>query len=362
LPVLNDRVVELGLGSEASSRRRVEALRGLIEQSIGVLRDAIAVYAEADYNDCCDGLDDCRGAVASGADPDTLEERVGPCLDASRRAVADIRLKQQERRRELTGLVTLVREAIAAVGIENDSLRTGLIRSLDRFEAVGQFGDIKEIKKRLAAEVLVMKQAMAERNQAWEARVEELGERVTLLETELLTSRREASLDPLTHLANRRTFDRTCREWTKSPRAGFVLAMIDIDGFKAINDAFGHGGGDRALVAVAQALKGSVRAQDLVARIGGDEFALLMSDLTLRQAESRLKTVVASIAAIQLPSVPDPSFVLTVSCGASECSAGDTSSSLIQRADEALYEAKRTGKNRVLTKARPYLSDLMKRR
>ena len=362
LLVLKDRVIELGLGSEASSRRNAEMLRHLVEQSIAVLRDAIAVYAEADYNECCDALDECRKEVAGAGDTDALDDRVEPCLDVSRKAVADIRLKQQERRRELTGLVSLVREAITAVGVENDSLRTGLIRSLDRFEAVGQFGDIKEIKRRLAAEVIVMKQSMAERSSAWEARVEELGERVTLLETELLTSRREASLDPLTHVANRRTFDRACREWTKSARAGFVLAMVDIDGFKAINDAFGHAGGDSALVAVAQALKGSVRAQDLVARIGGDEFAILMADLTLRQAESRLKTVVAAVAAVQLPTVPDPSFTLTVSCGASEFSAGDTASSLIQRADEALYEAKRSGKNRVLTKARPYLSDLMKRR
>jgi diguanylate cyclase len=359
--VLNDKVIELGL-SESSSRRHVEALRGLVDQSVAVLRDAIAVYDEAEYNECCDGLDECRTAVAEGVDTITLEDRLGPCLDAGRQAVDDIRDKQQERRRELNGLVALVREAVSAVGVENESLRTGLTRSLDRFEAVGQFGDIKEIKKRLAAEVLVMKQAIAERQQSWEARVEELGERVSVLETELLTSRREASLDPLTHVANRRTFDRTCREWTKSARAGFVVAMIDIDGFKAINDAFGHAGGDSALVAVAQALKKSVRAQDLVARIGGDEFALLVSDLTLRQAESRLKHVVASIAATGLPSVPDPSFMLTVSCGASEFSAGDTSSSLIQRADEALYEAKRSGKNRVLTKARPYLSDLMKRR
>jgi diguanylate cyclase (GGDEF)-like protein len=362
LPVLNDRVIELGLGSDSASRRHIESLRGLIDQSVAVLRDAIAVYAETDYNECCDGLDGCRIAVAEGAETSVLESRLVPSLDAGRKAVADIRSKQQERRRELSGLVALVREAVAAVGVENDSLRTGLSRSIDRFEAVGQFGDVAEIRKRLAAEVLEMKQTMADRHQAWEARVEELGERVTLLETELLTSRREAALDALTHVANRRTFDRTCREWTKSARSGFVLAMIDIDGFKAINDAFGHATGDRALVAVAQALKASVRSQDLVARIGGDEFALLISDLTLRQAESRLRSVVASMGNAKVGDVPDPSFVLAVSCGASEFSAGDTSSSLIQRADEALYDAKRAGKNRVVTKSRPYVSDLMKRR
>jgi diguanylate cyclase (GGDEF)-like protein len=143
---------------------------------------------------------------------------------------------------------------------------------------------------------------------------------------------------------------------------GFVLAVLDIDSFKAINDHHGHAQGDRALVALAETLKNSVRAHDLVARLGGDEFALLMTGLTLRQAEFRLKTVIATLAASHFAGVDSTTFTLTVSCGAAEFSAGDTSASLIHRADEALYSAKHLGKNRVVTKASPFLADLMKRR
>ncbi len=358
----NDRVIGLGLGNELLVPGQAAAWRGMVDQSVGVLRDAIAVYADADYNECCEGLEACRASVADGAEATVLADRLAPCLDAGREAVADIRIRQQERRREVASLVALLREAVSAAGLEHKGLRTSLHDSLDRFEAVGQFGDIDDIKKRLASEIQAMKQSMAERLQGWEARVTELGERVALLEAELLTSRHEASLDPLTHVANRRSFDRTYREWTKPTGSGFVMAVFDIDGFKAINDAFGHAAGDRALVAVAQALKASVRSQDLVARMGGDEFVVLVADLTLRQADARLRSMVASVATSRLTAGPDPNSFCTVSCGAAEFSAGDTPASLIQRADEALYQAKRAGKNRVVTRARPFVADMMRRR
>jgi diguanylate cyclase len=360
--VRNDRMIALGLGKERTDPGQVAVLRGMADQSVEVLRDAIAVYADADYNECCTRLDAWRAEVAQGAEVTALATGLTPCLDAGREAVADIRIRQQERRREVAELIALVREAVSAAGLEHQGLRTSLNDSLNRFEVVGQFGDLEAIKSLLASEIRVMKQSMADRLQGWETRVTELGERVALLEAELLTSRHEASLDPLTHVANRRSFDRAYREWTKAGGPGFVMAVFDIDGFKAINDAFGHIAGDRTLVAVAQALKASVRSQDLVARMGGDEFVVLVADLTLRQADARLRSLVASIAASSLMFGPEAESFCTVSCGAAEFSAGDTPASVIQRADEALYEAKRGGKNRVVTKARPFVADLMKRR
>jgi diguanylate cyclase (GGDEF)-like protein len=120
--------------------------------------------------------------------------------------------------------------------------------------------------------------------------------------------------------------------------------------------------GDRALVAVAQALKNSVRAgADVVARIGGDEFAVLVADLNLRQAESRLRMLSASLAAVKFETPKDAPLKLTLSIGVAECSAGDTPQSLMERADAAVYEAKRLGKNRVVTKTKPTLRDLLKR-
>ncbi len=162
-------------------------------------------------------------------------------------------------------------------------------------------------------------------------------------------TREEATLDPLTRIMNRGGFDRACRQWMTTEKLQFVLAMVDVDNFKRINDVHGHGLGDRALTAVAQALKNSVRQdRDVVARIGGDEFAMLISDLSLPQAESRLRMLSASLAGANVETASGAPLTLTLSCGLAELSAGDTVESLMERADRALYEAKNLGKNRVV--------------
>jgi hypothetical protein len=93
--------------------------------------------------------------------------------------------------------------------------------------------------------------------------------------------------------------------------------------------------------------------------IGGDEFAVMATGLTLRQAESRLRAIVTQITTSMAGTASLPR--ITMSCGAAECSAGDTMQSLISRADQALYDAKRKGKNRVAVKALPFIRDLLSR-
>jgi diguanylate cyclase len=359
---MNGKVIELGLGTPQNSQTQVAALRNIIDRSLLLLRDWLAAFGDPDRDDLCEGLDDCRAALESGMAPEQLEAMVVPCLDAGKSIVTQMQLKQLEGRNEMSTLIAIVREAVSAVATENKNLHVSLTQSTDRFAAVAQFNDIQQIKTQIVAEVSVLKRVIADRQKAWESSAALLSERVAVLERQLQSSRHEASLDPLTQIANRRTFDQTLRECMSPGRPGFVLAVLDIDGFKSINDEQGHAQGDRALVALAQTLKASVRSQDLVARLGGDEFALVISGLSLRQAEFRLKTVISALASTHFPGTADSSFTLTVSGGVAEFSAGDTAASLIHRADEALYQAKHLGKNRVAAKSSPYLVDLMKRR
>jgi diguanylate cyclase (GGDEF)-like protein len=135
----------------------------------------------------------------------------------------------------------------------------------------------------------------------------------------------------------------------------FVLAVLDVDDFKRINDTYGHTSGDEVLKMVAETLTSAVRGDDIVARIGGDEFALIAQGLTLAQADRRMRSMMATLAEAN---VGMNGAHVTVSCGVAEYSAGDTAQSLMSRADEAVYDAKRAGKHHIVTKTTPYIRDL----
>ncbi len=259
----------------------------------------------------------------------------------------------------IAALVAMVRETVATIAGDQASLHETLAGSAERFERLAHVDDLQQIQAQLVQEVSTLKRITIERRAAWEQTVQEFGTRLTTLETQLDHTRREAALDPLTNVANRRTFERTCREWLGPNRPGFVLAMTDVDDFKAINDQYGHAVGDRVLVVVAETLARSLRAGDLVARLGGDEFAIIAACLTLAQAEGRFAAIGRAVQNACRPLVPE-GMVPSISIGVAECSAGDTPESLQQRADAALYQAKKNGKGRLATKASPLIRDLMK--
>jgi diguanylate cyclase (GGDEF)-like protein len=162
--------------------------------------------------------------------------------------------------------------------------------------------------------------------------------------------RETARTDPLTTLLNRRGFDeRFALELDRSRRTGdpFALLVGDLDRFKDLNDRFGHGAGDTALVAVAQALASGSRSIDTVARIGGEEFGLLLpgSDCTgAVEAAERLRGDIAGIAA-------SDGKPLTISFGVVEFPRhGLDQQQLLDAADGALYAAKASGRDRTVAR------------
>ncbi len=179
-----------------------------------------------------------------------------------------------------------------------------------------------------------------------EARTAELAEANRALE-------RLSSIDPLTGVANRRTFDAAIEsQWHLAARSGAALsiAMVDIDAFKAFQDANGHQAGDECLAAVARALAALVpRSTDLVARYGGEEFAVVLPTTDSAGAFHVAERLRRGIEELGIPRAPGGGL-LTVSVGvataAPPAGAGDPRA-LVARADRAMYRAKQQGKNRV---------------
>jgi diguanylate cyclase (GGDEF)-like protein len=127
--------------------------------------------------------------------------------------------------------------------------------------------------------------------------------------------------------------------------------MLDLDDFKHINDIYGHQVGDRVLFCAAQWLSKCIRATDFLARYGGEEFVIMLTDVTLTQAERRFSELLSSMSACNY-SFSDGKkecvIGFTASCGLAEFNLEESGEDLLRRADEALYSAKRTGKNRVV--------------
>lgn len=190
--------------------------------------------------------------------------------------------------------------------------------------------------------------AVAQQEKAY-AELEQARQALEQQQEELLKLNRKlehmATTDGLTGLANRRVFEQALAHQLavlSRHQTPVALVLIDVDHFKQINDTHGHPEGDKVLTAVAGALADDIREIDVAARVGGEEFAIIMPDT--RQAEAaavgdRLRRRIAG-----LTSTPAP---VTISLGVAEAVRGEDVSSLFARTDNALYIAKNGGRNRL---------------
>jgi diguanylate cyclase (GGDEF)-like protein/PAS domain S-box-containing protein len=157
--------------------------------------------------------------------------------------------------------------------------------------------------------------------------------------------------DPLTKLANRRYFEQMLhRELARAQRLGLPLslAILDIDHFKAVNDNWGHPVGDRVIVAVARSILQSVRSYDCIARIGGEEFTVLLPGADLSAGRRVVERVCLDVRANAHVVVSDSTIAVTCSAGLTAVTgATDSADELMLRADRALYMAKNAGRDRV---------------
>jgi len=161
-----------------------------------------------------------------------------------------------------------------------------------------------------------------------------------------------AVTDELTGLKNRRyIMEQIDKEYQRAARTGGTLSLIllDIDHFKRINDTYGHAVGDAVLKEVAQAMQSSLRAYDLLGRVGGEEFLIASPGSTLDDAAGLAERVRVTIKGREVMNMADP-ITVTVSAGITSLSEQDaTTEALLARADNALYLAKQQGRDRIVS-------------
>ena len=211
-------------------------------------------------------------------------------------------------------------------------------------EVVQQSGSAAQPETQI---IMLLKQIMAS-NEQLQTRLNAAEQQLNQQTKQLQSYLTEARTDGLTGLPNRRAFDQQLEELFAAYRNGgrsFVVALVDIDHFKSINDNYGHQIGDQVLQKVSSMLRASLERAMIVARFGGEEFAILLEG-PLRDAAEACNEIRKQIATTQIHA-GQKRVGVTISIGLSEPREDGVVSPVIRRADEALYAAKNIGRNRV---------------
>jgi len=365
-------LVELGLSrpeAGAATPDEPAGLRGAVDRLLATLAASAGTALESEpdvVSSFASRLDACRrelrvatnGADGAGA-VDGAIRTIEHFLRSSHRYVT-------ARESELKDMIHILHEAARLMAGQATVFSEQVLASSARLQSFTRLEDIRDLKHQLAAEVTTLRRAVEEKQRRDAESSALLSERLEVLQTQLVKAEEEASIDPLTRIANRGTFDQVFArmlEHARMTKQPLSLAFIDIDRFKTINDSHGHQIGDRVLLCAAMWLGRSLRQSDFIARYGGEEFAVLFRDATLAEVEARMAQVLGEIAARSFEYELDSetrTVRFTASAGAAEWGAGESAQDLLRRADEALYDAKRAGRNRVVAKKRAILGGLFR--
>jgi len=280
------------------------------------------------------------------------------------RSAADLltqtRLQQQRLKGErdrarsaLRALVDSLSAELAALGGQTGRFGDELVRCTENLETADSRDQISSVVHQMLGASRQVQTEVAEasaRIASSRAQADTLTSRVQQLEGELRRLSDEVSTDALTQVANRRGLSQAFeREAARAGREASPLAvgLIDIDNFKKLNDSLGHAAGDEALKALATKVREALRPMDHVARFGGEEFVVLLPGISADEAHDVLTRLQRQLSMSLFMHEGREVFV-TFSAGVTAWRAGEALEVAIERADEGLYEAKRTGKNRTV--------------
>lgn len=276
---------------------------------------------------------------------------VSELLHHTREHQRQLRVERAKAQDQLKQLITRMLAELGELGSQTGRFHENIGRYADVIEQADSLESLAGVVREMVEEsrtVQSLVKVAQGKLQYEHERATGLSERVVELETELRRLSEEVSTDQLTKIANRRgllqAFD---AERARQGRDGSTLSigLLDIDNFKKLNDELGHNAGDVALKSLAEVVSKTLRPTDMVARYGGEEFVVLLPNTPVNEGEQILTRLQRSLSG-GLFMHEDKRIFVTFSAGVTAYRPGERIEVALERADEALYEAKRTGKNR----------------
>ena len=276
---------------------------------------------------------------------------VSELLRDTRERHGTLRVERARARDSLKGLINRMLSELDELGSQTGHFHDSVGRYADVIEKADSLESLTGVVREMVEEsrsVQALVQQTQARLQQEHGKAQGLTQRVSELESEMQRLSNEVSTDQLTQIANRRgllqAFD---AERARLDRSGATLSvgLLDIDNFKRLNDELGHSAGDAALKSLAALVSTTLRPTDSVARYGGEEFVVLLPDTPVAEAQQILTRLQRALTGGLFMHEHKQVFV-TFSAGVTAYRPGEPIEAALERADQGLYEAKRTGKNR----------------
>ncbi|NPA25575.1 MAG: diguanylate cyclase [Deltaproteobacteria bacterium] len=256
-------------------------------------------------------------------------------------------------RDELKKIISILANSISNLLLTSGEFDSGLEECVARLQRAHSLNEVQEIRNLLIEQtrnLQVRTRQMAKDMQQAREQVDDANKKIEALKNQMEKIKKEVVIDPLTRIFNRRAFDTKIRqEMISFQRYGQLtsLIIIDIDHFKRINDSYGHRTGDGVLRILSEVMKKEIREVDFLARYGGEEFALILPHTPFNQALEVAERIRSKVESSRFTYKGKP-FVVTISLGVGTLRKDDTLESFFTRVDEALYRAKRNGRNQVV--------------